>query len=235
MMNPDYILEVDDLTKKFEKFTAIRNVSFKVRKGDVFGIIGPNGSGKSTILNLILNLLQPTKGKISFKNSFQNTSGRLSIDVSMDSKGFLPRYSGFDNLKIVALIKGVSIAQINDVLELVGLSSAKNKEYKTYSYGMKQRLSIASALLGDRKLIILDEPTNGLDPLGIIDIRNLILKLSEEGKTVIVASHLLSEMEKVCDYTLFLIKGKVVRQGDKSQLIDEYETLEKAFIDIATQ
>jgi len=228
------VLEVQQLTKRFGSFTAVDQVSFHVQKGAVFGILGPNGSGKTTTLSLILSLLAPTEGTISLFGSDQLVAGRKRLGVTLETAGFLPDYDADKNLRMAALVKNVPFSDIDRVLEKVDLLNSRKKRYKTYSYGMKQRLAIASALLGDPEVLIFDEPTNGLDPIGIIDIRNLILKLSNEGKTIIVASHLLAEMEKVCSDIVIMSKGKLIKQGKLVDLVKEYQTLENAFIQLAT-
>lgn len=224
------VLEVTELTKMFGTLTAVNHINFKVKKGEIFGILGPNGSGKTTTLSMILSLLKPTNGSISMFGLRNSEAERSRWGVSLETAGFFPNLTAMQNLKIVASIKKVHFSNINNTLEKVGLSLAGDKQYKTFSYGMKQRLAIASALLGNPKVLVFDEPTNGLDPLGIIDIRNLILDLSKDGKTIIIASHLLTEMEKICSHIAILSKGKLIKEGTLASFITEYQNLENAFI-----
>ncbi len=226
------VLEVNKLTKRFGSQIAVNEVSFSVLPGQVFGILGPNGSGKTTTLSMVLSLLAPHGGNIQLFGSDDLQAGRKRLGVTLETAGFLPAYNGEKNLKMAALTKGVDLAQVEPVLKKVDLWEARKKRFKSYSYGMKQRLAIASALLGNPEVLILDEPTNGLDPHGIIDVRNLILKLAEEGKTIIVASHLLTEMEKVCTDFVILSKGKLIKQGKLSAIMAEYPSLEDAFIQL---
>lgn len=226
------ILEVKGLTKKFGSFTAVNQLDFEVTKGQVFGILGPNGSGKTTSLSMILTLLKTNGGDVKIFGSDDLTSGRKKMGVTLETAGFLPNYSAEKNLQMSALIKKVPFKDIDRVLELVDLERVRKKKYKSFSYGMKQRLAIAGALLGDPDVLVFDEPTNGLDPHGIIDIRNLITKLAAQGKTIIVASHLLVEMERVCTDIIIISKGKLIKQGKLESFLGEYETLENAFIQL---
>lgn len=226
------ILEVHNLTKKFGRQTAVDHVSFHVEKGQVFGVLGPNGSGKTTTLSMILTLLAPHEGTIRLFGSDDHDKSRRRFGVTLETAGFLPGYNAIRNLKMSAIVKKVPLTEVERVLRRVELYDDRKKKYKGYSYGMKQRLAIASALMGDPEVLILDEPTNGLDPLGIIDIRNLIVQLADEGKTIIVASHLLQEMEKVCTDIVILAKGKLIRQGKLQEIVSTYGTLEEAFIQL---
>jgi len=226
------VLEVKQLTKRFGSQIAVNEVSFSVLPGQVFGILGPNGSGKTTTLSMVLSLLEPHGGHIQLFGSDDLLAGRKKLGVTLETAGFLPAYNGEKNLKMAALTKGVPLTEVEGALKKVDLWEARKKKFKSYSYGMKQRLAIASALLGNPEVLILDEPTNGLDPHGIIDVRNLIIKLSQEGKTIIVASHLLSEMEKVCTDYVILTKGKLIKQGKLSDILNEYPSLEEAFIQL---
>lgn len=226
------VLEVKDLTKKFGEFTAVNQISFKVQKGSIFGILGPNGSGKTTTLSMILSLLAPTGGTISLFGLTQTIVERNRLGVSLGAAGFFPNLSADQNLRLAALIKKVPYSDIKIALEKVDLLSVRHRKIKTFSYGMKQRLGVASALLGNPEVLIFDEPTNGLDPLGIIDIRNLILNLANDGKTIILASHLLVEMEKLCSHIIILNKGKLIKEGSIESFITDYQNLENAFIQL---
>ncbi len=224
------VLEVTELTKMFGTLTAVNHINFQVNKGEIFGILGPNGSGKTTTLSMILSLLRPTTGSIRMFGSTNSEAERSRWGVSLETAGFFPKLTAIQNLRIVASIKNVHSSNINYALKKVDLSSVSNKQYKTFSQGMKQRLAIASALLGNPEVLVLDEPTNGLDPLGVIDIRNLILDLSKDGKTIIIASHLLAEMEKICSHIVILNKGKLIKEGTLADFMTEYQNLENAFI-----
>ncbi len=226
------VLEVKQLTKRFGEQVAVNELSFSVLPGQVFGLLGPNGSGKTTTLSMILSLLEPHGGEIQLFGSSDLQAGRKRMGVTLETAGFLPGYSGEKNLKMAAITKDINLAEVEPILKKVDLWDARKKKFKSYSYGMKQRLAIASALLGNPEVLILDEPTNGLDPHGIIDVRNLILQLAADGKTIIVASHLLSEMEKVCTDYVILTKGKLIKQGKLSDIMSEYPTLEEAFIQL---
>ncbi len=226
------VLEVNQLTKRFGSQTAVNGVSFSVLPGQVFGLLGPNGSGKTTTLSMILSLLEPNEGDVRLFGSEDLQAGRKRMGVTLETAGFLPAYNGEKNLKMAALTKGVDFSEIEPTLRKVDLWDARKKKFKGYSYGMKQRLAIGSALLGNPEVLILDEPTNGLDPHGIIDVRNLIIKLASEGKTIIVASHLLTEMEKVCTDYVILLKGNLIKQGKLSEIMAEYPSLEEAFIQL---
>lgn len=226
------VLEALELTKTFGKLTAVNQINFQVKKGEIFGILGPNGSGKTTTLSMILSLINPTSGSVRMFGSKNSEVERGRWGVSLETAGFLPNLTAIQNLKIAAAIKKVDFSLINRALEKVDLNAVRHKQYKTFSYGMKQRLAIASALLGDPEVLVFDEPTNGLDPLGIIDIRNLVINLSNDGKTIIIASHLLAEMEKICSHIIILNKGKLVKGGELSDFIAEYQNLENAFISL---
>lgn len=225
------LLEVKDLTKKFKEFTAVNNLSFTVNKGDVYGFLGQNGAGKSTTIRMLLTLIEPTSGEIIFfgKNLRQNRKDVLKHTGAVVERPDLYKYlSASDNLRIFAKMSGIKVSKqlIMDQLELVGLAKWGDGKVKTFSQGMKQRLGIAVALVHDPKLIILDEPTNGLDPQGIADMRRLILHLSREmGKTVIVSSHLLTEIEQIANRMIIINKGKKVVEGTVAELLDPARTI----------
>lgn len=226
------VLEVNQLTKRFGSQIAVNEVTFSVLPGQVFGILGPNGSGKTTTLSMILSLLEPHHGEIKLFGSDDLQAGRKKMGVTLETAGFLPGYNGEKNLKMAALTKGVGFEQVESILRRVDLWEARKKKFKSYSYGMKQRLAIGSALLGNPEVLILDEPTNGLDPFGIRDVRNLITSLAAEGKTIIIASHLLQEMEKVCTDFVILAKGKLIKHGKLSEIMGQYPSLEDAFMEL---
>jgi ABC-2 type transport system ATP-binding protein len=204
------ILEVNNLTKFYGKKLALDNLSFSLQKGEVLGIIGPNGAGKTTFFNILLSLIRPSSGSYTLLGHRSIESVKKRVGVSLEDYGFYPYLSGWDNLKITANNKGVRPAEMEQALRQVELWEAKDIEVQKYSFGMTKRLSIACALIGNPEFIILDEPTNGLDPLGIRKIRNLVLSLKAQGKTIIIANHLLGEVEKVCDRILLLQEGKTI-------------------------
>lgn len=208
------ILTVDNLTKKFGYLTAVKDLSFSIDKGNVYGILGPNGSGKSTTLGIVLNVVNKTNGKFSWFGGNTSTHEALKkVGAIIERPNFYPYMSAVQNLKLVCKIKEVREDKIEEKLELVGLLERKNSKFKTYSLGMKQRLAIASALLNDPEILILDEPTNGLDPQGIHQIREIIKKIASQGTTILLASHLLDEVEKVCSHVVILRKGEKLYSG----------------------
>jgi ABC-2 type transport system ATP-binding protein len=207
------VLSLHQLSKNYGKVQALQQVSFDVPQGCVFGILGPNGSGKTTLLGIIMNVLQPTNGSFTLLGKQPSNEVRKQIGTLLETPNFYHYLSGERNLEIAATIKGVSKADITTILEKVNLYERRQSKFSTYSLGMKQRLAIASALLGNPDVLVLDEPTNGLDPVGIAEIRNLIIQLANEGKTIIMASHLLDEVEKVCTHVAVLQKGKLLNTG----------------------
>ena len=207
------ILEVRDLTKKFKQI-AVNHISFDVEKGNVYGLLGPNGSGKSTTFGMLLSTINPTSGSWKwFGKEGTDTNTLKKIGAIIEQPNFYPYLSAEKNLKIVAEIKGVAESRIDEVLAVVNLLSRKQDAFKTYSLGMKQRLAIASALLANPEVLILDEPTNGLDPEGIIQIREIISSIAKSGTTIIVASHLLDEIEKICSHVIVLKHGTAIYSG----------------------
>ena len=222
------VLEITQLTKKFGSFTAVNNVSFSVEKGNVYGLLGPNGSGKSTTLGMILNVINPTAGSWKWFGKEPDNDSLKKIGAIIESPKFYPYLSAEKNLEIVADIKEVNYGKIDEKLELVGLLSRKKDKFQQYSLGMKQRLAIAAALLNDPEVLILDEPTNGLDPQGIIQIRELIIKIAQQGTTIILASHLLDEVEKVCSHVVVLNQGKMLYAGSVDQMNSSFGSIEVA-------
>ena len=221
------ILTVSNLTKKFGGLTAVKDLSFSIEKGNVYGILGPNGSGKSTTLGIVLNVVNPTNGSFSWFDGTTSTHDALKkVGAIIERPNFYPYMSALQNLKLVCKIKEVSEDKIEDKLELVGLWDRRHSKFKTYSLGMKQRLAIASALLNDPEILILDEPTNGLDPQGIHQIRQIIKKIASEGTTILLASHLLDEVEKVCSHVVILRKGEKLYSGSVDTMMASYGFLE---------
>ena len=209
----DTILSINDLSKHYGKIRAVNQLNLEVKKGDVFGILGPNGSGKTTTLAMILDVINPTKGTFEWFGQKGDSSTRKRIGAIIEHPIFYPYLTGKQNLKVVCDIKEVSKTRVPEVLKQVGLEERASSKFSTYSLGMKQRLSIASALLCDPEVMILDEPTNGLDPQGIAEIRDLITEIANSGKTIILASHLLDEVQKVCTHFCVLQRGKLIHTG----------------------
>jgi len=213
------ILQLKGLSKKFGSLTAVKNLSFDIQKGNVYGILGPNGSGKSTTLGMVLNVVNPTSGSFNWFDGTLNTHEALKkVGAIIESPNFYPSMSAEDNLKLVCKIKGVHSSRIDEVLEIVNLLDRKKDHFKSYSLGMKQRLAIASALLNNPEILILDEPTNGLDPQGIHQIREIIKKIASEGMTILLASHLLDEVEKVCTHVVVIRKGVKLYSGPVDEM-----------------
>ena len=217
------ILTVSNLTKKFGYLTAVQDLSFSIQKGNVYGILGPNGSGKSTTLGIVLNVVNSTKGSFSWFDGNTSTHEALKkVGAIIERPNFYPYMTAIQNLKLVCKIKEVPEEKIKDKLELVGLWERKDSKFRTYSLGMKQRLAIASALLNDPEILILDEPTNGLDPQGIHQIREIIKKIASQGTTILLASHLLDEVEKVCSHVVILRKGKKLYSGSVDGMLASF-------------
>ena len=225
------IIEVNHLCKSFKEITAVSNLSFTVNEGDVYGFLGQNGAGKSTSIRMLLTLIAPTSGEIKFfgKNLYTHRHEILKQVGAVIERPDLYKYlSAYDNLAIFAKMSEIKVSKsvIMDQLQMVGLADRAHSKVKTFSQGMKQRLGIAIALIHNPKLIILDEPTNGLDPQGIADMRNLILKLSNEmGKTILISSHLLSEIELIANRMLIIHKGKKMAEGVVAELLDPSKTI----------
>lgn len=214
------ILTINNLDKRFGKVHAVNNVSFEIQRGNVYGILGPNGSGKSTTLGIILNVVNKTSGSYSwFAGKLETHEALKKVGAIIERPNFYPYMSAYDNLKLVCNIKGASLSKIDEKLELVGLLDRKDSKFRTFSLGMKQRLAIASALLNDPEILILDEPTNGLDPQGIRQIRDIIRKIASFGTTILLASHLLDEVEKVCSHVVVLRKGQILYTGSVNGMI----------------
>lgn len=210
----DTILSINNLDKRYGKVHAVKNISFEIKKGNVYGILGPNGSGKSTTLGIILNVVNKTSGNYSWFGGTTDTHEALKkVGAIIERPNFYPYMTAHQNLKLVCDIKGINYSKIDEKLELVGLLDRKDSKFRTYSLGMKQRLAIASALLNDPEILILDEPTNGLDPQGIRQIRDIIKQIASLGTTILLASHLLDEVEKVCSHAVVLRKGEILYTG----------------------
>jgi ABC-2 type transport system ATP-binding protein len=208
------ILSIKNLNKRFGLIHAVKNVSLEIEKGNVYGLLGPNGSGKSTTLGIILNVVNKTSGDYAwFGGRLETHEALKKVGAIIERPNFYPYMTAEENLQLVCKIKGISQSKIIEKLELVGLYERRQSKFRTFSLGMKQRLAIASALLNDPEILILDEPTNGLDPQGIHQIRDIIKQIASQGTTILLASHLLDEVEKVCSHVLVLRKGEVLYCG----------------------
>ena len=214
------ILKISNLKKKFGDLNAVKNLSFNIEKGNVYGILGPNGSGKSTTLGIVLNVINKTSGDFYWYGGDLTTHQALKkVGAIIERPNFYPYMSAYQNLKLVCKIKEISHDSIERTLDIVGLLDRKDHFFDSFSLGMKQRLAIASALLNDPDILILDEPTNGLDPQGIHQIREIIKTIAEAGTTILLASHLLDEVEKVCSHVVVLNKGINIFSGRVDELI----------------
>jgi ABC-2 type transport system ATP-binding protein len=226
------ILSINNLNKKYGKIQAVNNLSLDIHKGNIFGILGPNGSGKTTTLGIVLSVLNADSGSFSWFGEPNSKENRKRIGAILEQPIFYPYLSAVKNLKIIADIKEVDHADIERVLQTVDLYHRKDSKYRTFSYGMKQRLAIAAALLGKPEVLIFDEPTNGLDPKGIAEIRELIIAIAREGITVILASHLLDEVQKTCSHVAVLKDGSILYTGEVSDVLNIKDTIEISSDDI---
>ena len=226
------VLQTENLTKKYRRLTALNQLNFRIEEGMVFGLLGPNGSGKTTTLGMLLSVLTPTSGSFQWFEKAPSADSRKKIGAILEIPCFLPYMTAAQNLKYIATIKDCSFDAIDRTLQQVGLFERKDDPFKTYSLGMKQRLAIGAALLADPPVLILDEPTNGLDPQGIVEIRELIKNIAQSGKTIILASHLLDEVQKVCTDFMVLRKGEKLFQGSVQEALLEQITLEVAATDM---
>ncbi len=226
------ILQLTDLTKSYGKIKALDKVSFDVPEGTIFGILGPNGSGKTTLLSIVLDVLRSDGGSFKLFEEEPNAFHRKRIGSLLETPNFYHYLSARQNLEIAAEIKGRGKEDIETVLKQVNLFDRRNSPFSTFSLGMKQRLAIASALLGNPDVLLLDEPTNGLDPVGISEIRMLILDLASKGKTIIMASHLLDEVEKVCTHAVILKFGKQITSGPVSEILSNDDLVEVSSNDL---
>lgn len=228
------IISTSRLTKAFGNLVAVNDLHLQVMRGDVFGFLGPNGSGKTTTIRMLLGLIRPTAGRaimFGMDNAYQLPAILQRIGAIVEMPIFYPYLSGLDNLRVIAAASGMVSGPANDrrlaeVLEIVELRTYEKLAYRKYSLGMKQRLGIAAALLTDPELVLLDEPTNGLDPAGVFEIRQLIQRLSSLGKTIFISSHILYEIQQVCNRVAILQKGNLVKQGNVNELMQKSEQIE---------
>lgn len=221
------ILSLKNLHKKFGAIHAVNDLSFDIQKGNVYGILGPNGSGKSTTLGIILNVVNKTSGSFSWYNGNLTTHQALKkVGAIIERPNFYPYMTAIQNLELVCKIKEVSRSKIEEKLKIVNLYERRNSKFSTFSLGMKQRLAIASALLNDPEILILDEPTNGLDPQGIHEIRVLIKEIAQTGTTILLASHLLDEVEKVCSHVVVIRNGIKLYSGTVDEMVASHGLFE---------
>lgn len=219
---PETLLKVDKLSKQFGKLQAVSDLSFKIEKGSVYGLLGPNGSGKSTTLGIVLNVVNATSGSYEwFDGKVSAKQALKKIGAIIERPNFYPYMSARENLELVCLIKQIPFHAVDKCLKEVGLFDRATSKFSTFSLGMKQRLAIASALLSDPEILILDEPTNGLDPQGIHQIRTIIQRIAAQGTTILLASHLLDEVEKVCDQVIILEKGQCIYSGSVKEMAEQ--------------
>ena len=227
----DTILSLKNLDKKYGSVHAVNNLSFDIKKGNIYGILGPNGSGKSTTLGIILNVVNKSSGNFSWFNGTLSTHEALKkVGAIIERPNFYPYMTAVQNLKLICKIKEISSEIIDEKLKTVNLYERKNSKFSTFSLGMKQRLAIASALLNDPEILILDEPTNGLDPQGIHEIRQIITEIASKGTTILLASHLLDEVEKICSHVIVIRNGIKLYSGS----VDEM-TASKGFLELKTE
>lgn len=227
------VLALDQIHKSYGSIHALKGVSLNVPKGTVYGILGPNGSGKTTLLSIILDVLSADKGSFRWFGEEADKFGRRQIGSLLETPNFYHYLSAINNLKITRSISGRgSMKDIDEVLRKVNLYERRNSRFSSYSLGMKQRLAIGAALLGNPPVLVLDEPTNGLDPVGIAEIRALIRQLSQNGTTVILASHLLDEVEKVCTHVAILKTGQLIAEGTVEDVLADEDILELGAADL---
>lgn len=227
----DYILQTQNLSKKFGKQIAVNSIDVCVPRGKIYGLLGPNGAGKSTFLKMICGMIRPSYGSILFNNSPWDRSVLSEIGALIENAPLYPNLTAYENCRVRSLALGIEKSRIDEVLEIVGLSDTGKKKSGQFSMGMKQRLGIALALINHPQLLILDEPTNGLDPIAIKDLRGLIRGFAEQGTTVILSSHILSEVEQIADHVGIIAAGSLGFQGELRQGMD----LEQLFMDVVSK
>jgi ABC-2 type transport system ATP-binding protein len=228
-MTAEAVVEICDLTKRYDRVTAVDRVSLSVRRGEVYGFLGPNGAGKTTTLRMVLGLIRPTSGDVTVLGSRPGDPDALArIGSMIEGPAFYPFLSGRDNLKVIARYAGIDAGHIDATLDTVDLGSRGGDKFSTYSLGMKQRLGVAAALLKDPDLVVLDEPTNGLDPAGMRDMRALIRRLGDSGHTVILSSHMMGEVQQICDRVGVINEGCMIVENTVDELRGESELVIRA-------
>ena len=218
----DNVIETINLTKRFGRTLAVDGVSFTVGRGQVFGFLGPNGSGKTTTIGMLLDIITPTAGDLRLLGQ-QGRAGlhqaRQRVGATLETPNFYPHLTGYNNLWVTAEIKGLPRTRIDEALATVGLAARKKDQFRTYSLGMKQRLAVAAAMLGEPDLLFFDEPMNGLDPEGMHEMRDVINNLRQQGRTIFISSHLLHEVERSCTHVAVIKKGKLLAQGSMNEIL----------------
>jgi ABC-2 type transport system ATP-binding protein len=225
------VLTVTNLSKTYGSLLALAGLDLTVEKGQVFGLVGPNGSGKTTLLGILLDVLRPSGGSFTWFDGTEGSQVRRRIGAFLETPNFYPYLNADQNLSLVASIKRVSKPPLDELLELVQLKERRRSRFKTYSLGMKQRLALAACLVGDPDVLILDEPTNGLDPQGMVEVREIIRKIAAQGKTIILASHILDEVERICSHVAIIKKGKVLAMGAIGSILGDRTTVEAGAVD----
>ena len=221
-MNGNHVIEMDGLSKRYDDIVAVDHLDMRVRRGEVYGFLGPNGAGKTTTLRMLLGLIRPTSGDAVVLGAAPGSSESLrQVGAMIETPAFYPHLSGRDNLRVVAMYAGVPETRVGPALEQVELADRAHDTFRSYSLGMKQRLGVAAALLKDPALLILDEPTNGLDPAGMAEMRSLIRRLGHGDRTVLLSSHLMTEVEQICDRVGVIAKGRLVAEGTVDELRGE--------------
>lgn len=215
------ILQIAGLSKHYGHIHAVDGLDLTITKGEIFGLLGPNGSGKTTTLGAILDIIKPTAGHFRWFDQEPSAKIRRRLGSTLEQPAFYPYLSAVNNLRVIARLKDTGFDDFERVLKIVDLYPRKDDKFRTYSLGMKQRLAIASVLIGKPEVLILDEPTNGLDPQGIFEIRNLIIRIGNEGMTIILASHLLDEVQKVCSHFAVMQHGKKLFSGSVEQILND--------------
>jgi ABC-2 type transport system ATP-binding protein len=220
------VLEINNLSKSYGKTKALNDLSLTLEKGNIYGLLGPNGSGKTTTLGIIMDVLKANEGNYTWFEGQFDPHPRLNIGAILETPNFYPYLNATDNLKIVQHIKKSPEDDLDSLLKWVNLYDRRKSNFKSFSLGMKQRLAIAASLIGEPEVLIFDEPTNGLDPQGIAEIREIILKIADEGKTILMASHILDEVEKICSHVAILKSGKLLASGPVGTILDDNPILE---------
>lgn len=227
------ILQINGLTKRYGAITAVNNLNLQILAGNVYGILGPNGSGKTTTLGTVLGIIRPNSGNFEWFEGRYGENARMHIGSLLETPNFYPYLSPVKNLEITAHIKRIASPQIDQILEIVNLAQRRDSAFSTFSYGMKQRLAIGAALIGDPEVLIFDEPTNGLDPQGIAEVREIIQRIAAEGKTIIMASHILDEVEKVCSHVAIIKRGNLLASGEVGAILSNDRQVDIAAEDMS--
>lgn len=217
------VLSIDNLSKRYGSLKAVDSLALQVEAGSVYGLLGPNGSGKTTTLGMVLDVIRPTGGSFRWFDNPVSKETKHRIGALLETPNFYPYLTARRNLQVIADIKQADPQHINKMLDMVGLGTRSHTTFKGFSLGMKQRLALAAAMLNDPEVLVLDEPTNGLDPQGIAEVRDLILRIASHGKTIVLASHLLDEVEKVCTHVAVLQSGKLKANGPVGNILSAHD------------